>query len=93
MKKIKNYDNVFKQTILKLHENGKSLKELSREYGVSIQSISTWKRNSKKIGLEKGKDIAYEELLELRKKVKNLERDNDILKKGLAIFAQLQEKE
>ena len=37
MKKIKNYDNVFKQTILKLHENGKSLKELSREYGVSTQ--------------------------------------------------------
>ncbi len=35
VKKIKNYDNVFKQTILKLDENGKSLKELSREYGVS----------------------------------------------------------
>ena len=35
MRKQKNYDNVFKQTILKLHENGKSLKELSREYGVS----------------------------------------------------------
>ena len=34
-----------------------------------------------------------EELLELRKKIKDLERDNDILKKGLAIFAQLQEKE
>lgn len=93
MKKIKNYDKVFKQTILKLHENGKSLKELSREYGVSTQSISTWKRNSKKLGEEKGKDIAYEELLDLRKKVKELERDNDILKKGLAIFAQLQEKE
>ena len=47
----------------------------------------------KKIGTEKGKDIAYEELLELRKKIKDLERDNDILKKGLAIFGQLQEKE
>ena len=93
MKKIKNYDNVFKQTILKLHENGKSLKELSREYGVSTQSIGAWKKASKKIGTEKGKDIAYEELLELRKKIKDLERDNDILKKGLAIFAQLQEKE
>ena len=32
----------------------------------------------KKIGTEKGKDLAYEELLELRKKVKDLERDNDI---------------
>ena len=93
MRKQKNYDKVFKETILKLHENGKSLKELSREYGVSTQSIGSWKRAAKKIGTEKGKDIAYEELLELRKKVKDLERDNDILKKGLAIFAQLQEKE
>jgi len=84
---------VFKQTILKLHESGKSLKELSSKYGVSTQSIGSWKRNSKKLGTEKGKDIAYEELLELRKKVKELERDNDILKKGLFIFAQLQEKE
>ena len=31
--------------------------------------------------IKKGKDIAYEELLELRKKIKDLERDNDILKK------------
>ena len=43
--------------------------------------------------IKKGKDITYKELLELRKKVKDLERDNDILKKGLAIFVQLQEKE
>ena len=93
MRKQKDYTNVFKQTILKLHENGKSLKELSREYFVPTQSIGSWKKASKKIGTEKGKDIAYEELLELRKKVKDLERDNDILKKGLAIFAQLQEKE
>ena len=49
MRKQKNYDNVFKQTILKLHENGKSLKELSREYLVSTQSIGAWKKASKKI--------------------------------------------
>ena len=31
--------------------------------------------------IKKGKDITYKELLELRKKIKDLERDNDILKK------------
>ena len=93
MKKIKNYDNVFKQTILKLHENGKSLKELSREYGISKQSIGSWVKLTKKVGKIDGEELSYKELLELRKKVKDLERDNDILKKGLAIFAQLQEKE
>ena len=43
MRKQKNYDKVFKQMILKLNENGKSLKELLREYGVSTQSIGAWK--------------------------------------------------
>ena len=47
MRKQKNYDKVFKQTILKLHENGKSLKELSREYHVPTQSIGAWKKASK----------------------------------------------
>ncbi len=48
MRKQKNYDNVFKQTILKLHENVKNLKELSREYLVPTQSIGAWKKASKK---------------------------------------------
>ena len=43
------------------------MKELSREYLVSTQSIGAWKKASKKIGTEKGKGIAYEELLELKK--------------------------
>jgi hypothetical protein len=33
----------------------------------------------------------YEELLALRKEVKTLKEDNEILKKGLAIFAQMKE--
>ena len=48
MRKQKNYDNVFKQTKLKLHENGKSLKELTREYLVSTKSKGAWKKASKK---------------------------------------------
>ena len=39
MRKQRNYDKVFKKMILKLHENGKSLNELSHEYVVSAQSI------------------------------------------------------
>jgi transposase-like protein len=41
MRKQKNYDKIFKQTILELYENRKSLKELSREYSVNTQSIGT----------------------------------------------------
>ena len=36
------YDEDFKKSIVTLHQNGKSLSELSREYGVSISAMSKW---------------------------------------------------
>lgn len=93
MKEVKRYDKIFKQTIVELHKKGKSVSELSSEYGISKQSIGSWVKLTKKVGKIDGEELSYKELLELRKKVKDLERDNDILKKGLAIFAQMKEKE
>lgn len=92
MKGTKRYDKVFKSTMVELHKNGKSIAQLSREYGVSKQSIGSWIKLTKKIGNTEGKDISYHELLELRKKVKELETDNDILKNALAIFTSQREK-
>ncbi len=48
MKGIKRYDKVFKSTIVELHKNGKSIAQLSREYGVSKQSIGSWIKLTKK---------------------------------------------
>ena len=93
MKEAKRYDKIFKQTIVELHKKGKSISELSGEYGISKQSIGNWVKLTKKVGKIDGEELSYKELLELRKKVKDLERDNDILKKGLAIFAQMKEKD
>ena len=92
MKGTKRYDKVFKSTMEELHKNGKSIAQLSREYGVSKQSIESWIKLTKKVGNTEGKDISYQELLELRKKVKELETDNDILKNALAIFTSQREK-
>ena len=87
---MKKYDKIFKETILKLHDQGKTIKELSSEYGVSTQSINSWKKRTTKIPSEES-NVIYEELLALRKEVKTLKEDNEILKKGLAIFAQMKE--
>jgi len=87
---VKKYDKIFKETILKLHDQGKTIKELSSEYGVSTQSINSWKKRTTKIPSEES-NVIYEELLALRKEVKTLKEDNEILKKGLAIFAQMKE--
>ena len=92
MKEVKRYDKVFKATIVELHKNGKSIVQLSREYGISKQSIGSCIKLTKKIGEIEGEEISYKELLELRKKVKELEEDNDILKNALAIFTSQREK-
>ena len=92
MKEVKRYDKVFKATIVELQKNGKSIAQLSREYGISKQSIASWIKLSQKVGKIEGEEISYKELLELRKKVKILEEDNDILKNALAIFTNQREK-
>lgn len=92
MKEAKRYDKVFKATIVELHKNGRSIAQLSREYGISKQSIASWIKLSQKVGKIEGEEISYKELLELRKKVKILEEDNDILKNALAIFTNQREK-
>ena len=91
MKHPKRYDKVFKQTIIELNKKGRSIAQLSREYGISKQSIGSWIKLEKKVGKIEGEEISYRELLDLRKRVKELEEDNDILKKGLAIFAKMKE--
>ncbi len=55
MRKQNNYDKAFKQMILKLYENGKSLKELLYEYLIPTQSIEVWKRHQKNRNKERKK--------------------------------------
>lgn len=44
MSKRKPYDEKFKKTLVKLILNGQSLKEVSREYGVSSSNLILWKK-------------------------------------------------
>lgn len=36
------YTDEFKKSIVTLHQNGKSLSQLSREYGISMSALSKW---------------------------------------------------
>ena len=68
MKEAKRYDKIFKQTIVEPHKKGKSMVELSREYGIGKQSIGSWVKLTKKVGRIEGEELSYKELLDLRKK-------------------------
>lgn len=82
----KNYDEDFKETIRELYNNGKSIKELSGEYGIPQSTLRQWaiynKKNSKPLNKEEL------EIKALKKQIKDMKEENDILKKALTIFAQ-----
>ena len=86
------YEPEFKKKIVRLHlEEGRSLKSLAAEYGVSHASISNWTaqfRTECQINEEAQTDYNYmKENLKLKKQLAELQNENDFLKKAAAFFA------
>lgn len=91
MAKRKNYNREFKLRAAELVlKQGYSMAEAARRLGVSGQSIKEWIAAFKKSGeLVEGKQVKddADERRELRKRVRQLELENEILKKAAAYFA------
>lgn len=87
------YPEAFKQQIVELAMAGKTPSELAREFGVSAQSITAWiARSAADAGKPvRGKDVLSgaerDELTRLRRRVRQLEQERDILAKATAWFA------
>ena len=87
-KNQKSYTPEFKQQIVELYNSGtKKMTELSSEYGVPKGTISTWVKNFSPIKVSEDETISLKEYKALQKKMKDLEIENEILKKATAIFA------
>ena len=92
-----NYEPEFKKKIVRLHlEEGRSLKGLAAEYGVSKASISIWTKQFREecqTSEEAKADYDYmKENLQLKKQLAELQKENDFLKKAAAFFAKEIEK-
>jgi transposase len=85
--KAKRYSEEFKENIVSLYRNGKRVSELVSEYGVSKAAITSWIRDRKEIPTDSG-IITSLELKKLQRKIRDLEEENEILKKAITIFAQ-----
>ena len=87
----KYYDQEFKNTIVDLLGTGKSPKELSEEYAVSLASINRWKREISSTSSSPGfRSILEQEKLKnkaLEKELKEMKLERDILKKAVSIFS------
>ena len=85
------YSQEFKQQIVDLHNQAsKGISELSCEYGIPKSTISTWIKNLSPVQVSETENISIKEYKALQKKMKELEIENEILKKATAIFAKKQ---
>jgi transposase len=87
----KKYENDFKVMVVELLKSGKKAKELSEEYSVNRSVINRWRREyeSKSGDFSKKKELSpeEEELKALRKELREVRLERDILKKAVSIFS------
>jgi len=83
------YKEEFKNQVVQLYKNGKRKCDIIREYDISPSLLSRWIHQADKSGSFKEKDNRTpeeQELIELRKRNKELEMENDILKQAALIL-------
>ena len=88
--KARNYTDEFKLQIVSLVKSGKTSSIIAKEYGIAKSSVTKWVRDFNKSGSFKAKDnrtSEENELIALRKRVKELEMEADILKQAALIMA------
>ena len=87
------YSAAFRQQMIELVRAGRSPAELSREFGCSAQTIVNWTAQA---AIDAGKPLPgkdglttaeREELTRLRRQVRQLQMERDILAKATAWFA------
>lgn len=87
----KRYNNELKVTIVELLQSGMKAKQISEDYGVAPSLISRWKKDyeAKSGDFSKKRELTKEEqeLKALRKELRDVKMERDILKKAVSIFS------
>ena len=90
VKRRRKFDQDFKQEVLKMVENGREVNDIAQSLGIGTSLIYRW-RNSANGQMKPAGKVAPlmidEEKIALRKRVKELEMDRDILKKALGVYS------
>jgi transposase len=84
------YPVQFRREALGLVRQGRSIPDVAESLGVSQQTLRNWRRQGERDGGERDDGLSgveREELRELRKRVRRLEQERDILKRATALFA------
>lgn len=85
------YENEFKVMIVELLNSGRTIKEISTEYQLNDSMLRRWRREfilkSGDFGKKKELTAQELELKLLRKELKEITLERDILKKAVSIFS------
>lgn len=79
----------FKSQLVKLYQNGKRKCDIINEYDIAPSLLDKWIKQAESTGSFKEKDNRTpeeQEVLELHKRIKQLEMENDILKQAALIL-------
>ena len=82
----KKYTPEFKKTIVNLYHSGKSYSQINTEYGISTSALSRWIKLYSEVKIDDDTIITAQQIKELQKRNAQLEEENLILKKAIAIF-------
>ena len=90
-RRTKSYPAEFREKAVRLvNESGYTIEQVAKQLGCSTESVRRWKEIAKsKLNPEQALEQEHKdsELKRLRKRVVQLEQENDILKKATAYFA------
>ena len=84
------YPEQFRREAVELVRQGRAIPDVAEGVGVSAQSLRNWVKQHQHDRRERDDGLTSaerEELRELRKRVKRLEQERDILKRATALFA------
>ncbi len=88
---VKKYENDFKVMIVELLKSDRSVKEVSDEYGLNDSMVRRWRREyeAKAGDFSKRRELSVEEqeLKSLKKELREVRLERDILKKAVSIFS------
>jgi transposase len=84
------YPEEFRREAVELVRQGRSVPDVASALGVTAQSLRNWVRQEQLDRRERDDGLTSaerEELRELRRRVRRLEQERDILKRATALFA------
>ena len=81
------YDEDFKRTLVTLYQSGgKTKTSLCKEYGVSQTALTRWIKQYTTVETDNGEVMTAKQVKDLQRRLAQLEEENLILKKTIAIF-------